>query len=173
MNRLTPGIRAEATLILADDGHVGIYLSKLLPEDNPSQIYGDMLNRFLQVLSTVGVTLSFKTPDGQEFPLVRPHGEAVREGPQHLANSQRGPTRFCGMCKQDRVTYYQHGILLCTSCHYSIDQFTEKQGMSETTEDYDCYGPIYTTKRHRRRMDGAIVHDAEGSASECPACKAT
>jgi len=78
MNLLAPGIRAEVTMILGDDGQIGIYHSKLLPSDNPSVIHEQLLMRYLAMLSGLGVTLNFVTEDGTVIPLVRPNTE-VRE----------------------------------------------------------------------------------------------
>lgn len=72
MNLLTPGIRAEVNLILSEQGQIGIFHSKLQPEDDASQVYGMLLMRWLAVLSGLGVTLNFQTEDMQIIPLVRP-----------------------------------------------------------------------------------------------------
>jgi hypothetical protein len=75
-NLVTPGVKAEVKIILSDNGMIGIYHSKLAPEDNPSAIYGTLLMRWLAMLSGLGVTLDFTTTDGRVIPLVRPSSEA-------------------------------------------------------------------------------------------------
>jgi hypothetical protein len=72
MNLLTPGIRAEVTMILGDNGQIGIYHSKLAPEDNATEVYGVLLMRWLSMLSGLGVSLNFETETGMVVPLVRP-----------------------------------------------------------------------------------------------------
>lgn len=75
-NLVTPGVRAEVKIILAENGMIGIYHSKLDPEENPSALYGFLLMRWLAMLSGLGVTLDFTTEDGRVIPLVRPSSEA-------------------------------------------------------------------------------------------------
>ena len=77
-NRLTPGVRAEVVIVLSEDtGRITLYFGKLDPEENPSEIYGAMLMRFLAGLSSLGCTLNFETEEGVVIPLVRP---AKQEG---------------------------------------------------------------------------------------------
>ena len=70
--RVTPGIRAEVTLILSDGGQVGLYHSKLRPEDDPRVVYAMLLQRWLDALGALGLHMDYTTVDGQTFPLIRP-----------------------------------------------------------------------------------------------------
>jgi hypothetical protein len=70
--RITPQIRAEVTLLLEESGHVAVYFAKLDPEQNPTEIYGMILMRYLAALSQMGITLDFETDEHVLIPLVRP-----------------------------------------------------------------------------------------------------
>ena len=70
---LTPGIRAEVTMIMGEEGQINIWHAKLDPEENPSKIFGALLMRWLAMLSAIGVTLDFTDETGKVIPLVRPN----------------------------------------------------------------------------------------------------
>jgi hypothetical protein len=71
-NRLTPGVRAEVTLILGESGQIDVYFGKIAPEENAQEVYGLLLMRYLAALSTLGLSLDFITEDNVTVPLVRP-----------------------------------------------------------------------------------------------------
>jgi hypothetical protein len=75
---LAPDILAEVTIVMGETGYIGITYSKLDPELNPTQIYGEMLRHWLATLSQLGVRLDFETEDHHVIPLVRP-AHAPRE----------------------------------------------------------------------------------------------
>ena len=83
-NKLNRGIRAEVTIVLGEHGHVGMHWSKLDPEDDPSLVYGYMMNRWLTRLSEQHVSLDFCTQDGTVIPLVRPTVLPIRPT-EHLS----------------------------------------------------------------------------------------
>ena len=146
-NLLTPGIRAEVSLIMGESGQIGIYLSKLSPEENPSEIHQAFVMRYLAMLSGLGVTLDFQTASGQVIPLVRPSAEAAREAggsheagallgyegvepdparPGHvreISTPSAGPMRYCrsAFCNTQRHTIYDGGALHCGACGRMIE----------------------------------------------------
>jgi hypothetical protein len=69
---LAPDIIAELTIVMGEDGYIGVTYSKLDPQLDATQIYGAMLMRWLATLSQLGVSLDFETSDHTIIPLVRP-----------------------------------------------------------------------------------------------------
>ncbi|HLA13440.1 MAG TPA: hypothetical protein VJZ25_00320 [Gemmatimonadaceae bacterium] len=72
MSRIAPGILAEVTVIVADDGQVGVFMSKVPPEVNGDALCGNVVNALLMYLSTLGRTIDLQMEDGTVVPLVRP-----------------------------------------------------------------------------------------------------
>lgn len=98
--RLTPGIRAEAHIVMGDDGHVGVMLEKFAPEDNVSEIFAQMTDQWFRVGSSMGLNLNWsskvgaviETPEGREYvvALVRPVKPEVRAITDAEARAMQG-----------------------------------------------------------------------------------
>ena len=70
--RIAPRITAEVTIIMADNGHIAVFLSKLADEEKADAICGNMVNALLAQLSVLGRTINMELEDGTVVPLVRP-----------------------------------------------------------------------------------------------------